>query len=709
METVINSSSLSLLALSYIIILFACATFIKLTDRIREHSGYQSLGWILWGAFATGCGVWAVNFFGFLAYCLPANLHFSSTPLALSILASMVTCAIALYVSSQSKLSLKQLAKGLGLTALALLLMFQSGMSALNLDSEEVFHYPFISVFITVNLSIVMPLVVTAQFHHNLNRSRHPLYYQLFIAILMAVVFACMHLIGIAFTALREHPNHINDAIFTSTQLASLLSIFSIGIIVSTWFLAKHDQLNSKAIQLVKSLKRAKQDLQLMMMHDPLTRLPNRALLEDRIGKILARAKRKNTLFAVISVDLDRFKSINNTLGHQMGDELIRQVAKRLKHSIRDIDTIARVGGDEFLVAIDEGVNHEQLTDISQRMINAAYKVFTIQSKEIRISLSLGVSLYPEDAETTRELIINADTALYFSKKMGRNNFHFFEPSMRTITEQKKKLEKHLRIAVEEGQLTLVYQPKIDINKNTICGVEALLRWEDAELGTVTPDEFIPLSEEIGLILPLGLWVLNAACQQTRQWLDDGLCSLPVAVNISPYQLNQTGFSELVQQALETSGLPAHFLELEITESAVMQYPELARKVLNKLNQLGVRISIDDFGTGYSNLSQLKSFPIDRLKIDRSFTAGIAHNKQDAAIVKAIIALAHSLNLEVIAEGVETEEQLDYIRSLSAEQYQGYLCSKPLSLSEFRAFISANPTAFNTSNPMVRPVSYKTP
>ena len=320
----------------------------------------------------------------------------------------------------------------------------------------------------------------------------------------MAAVFICMHLIGTASTQFWEHPPHINDAMFTSIQLASVLSLLSITIITTTWFLAKHDQLNAKTIQLVKSLTRAKQDLQLMMMHDPLTRLPNRALLEDRIGKIQARAKRSNTQFAVISVDLDRFKNINNTVGHHIGDKLIKQIGKRLNQSVREMDTIARVGGDEFLVAIDDGISHDQITQIAQRMIDTASKVFFVQSNEIRISLSIGISLYPQDGQTTRDLIINADTAMYFSKKMGRNNFHFYDPSMRTVTEQKKKLEKHLRLVVEEGQFTLVYQPKIAITKNTICGVEALLRWEDAELGDVAPDEFIPLSEDIGLILPAG-------------------------------------------------------------------------------------------------------------------------------------------------------------------------------------------------------------
>ncbi|ARN73507.1 hypothetical protein BST96_04870 [Oceanicoccus sagamiensis] len=513
------------------------------------------------GGFAIGSSIWSVNFFGLLAYCLPTTMNVNSQALISSFLASMGLAALCLYGVSRQKNSAQHLAIGLALATALLFLIFKAGTLALNLDEEQRHQYPFLSVFITVNLSIVLPLIVTAQFHSFFStqpsaNKRAFAIYSLWPMLLAATVFICLHMVGSAFTRLWDHPSHSHAAIMASLQIASILSVIAIAIIVSTWFLAKYDQLNIKAAQLLKSLNRSKQDLQLMMMHDPLTRLPNRALLEDRLDKILARSKRCKSQFAVISVDLDRFKTINNTVGHAIGDELIKQVAKRLHQSVRAMDTIARIGGDEFLVAIDDGINRDQVTQIADRMINTACKVFFVQGNEIRISLSIGISLYPQDGHTIRDLIINADTAMYFSKKMGRNNFHFFDPCMKTVTEQKKKMEKRLRIALEEGLFTLAYQPKINITNNTVCGVEALLRWDDPELGTVTPDEFIPLSEEIGLILPLGLWVLNSACQQIKQWLDEGLCSLPVAVNISPYQLNQTGFSHLVEQALQQSGIP---------------------------------------------------------------------------------------------------------------------------------------------------------
>lgn len=384
-------------------------------------------------------------------------------------------------------------------------------------------------------------------------------------------------------------------------------------------------------------------------------------------------------------VDLDRFKQVNDNLGHDVGDQLIQQTGARLRAAVRDTDTVARVGGDEFIVLAGDSASRGEAESLAKRLVSTLDKPFQIGTSVVKVSTSVGISLYPEDGQDKHELMVHADAAMYAAKRLGRNNYQFFDPDMTSHEERRLTLERRLRHAIEHAALHLAYQPKVSVETGKITGVEALLRWEDDELGAVRPDEIIPLAEETGLILPIGEWVLRTACRYAQAWREETGQPLAMAVNISAVQLNHRHFVATVKEVLETTGLAPASLELELTESALVLNPDLALETLTELRALGIALSIDDFGTGYSNLAQLRRFPIDRLKIDRAFMSHAVTDRQDAAIVRAVVALARSLDLQVVAEGVENEDQLSLIRQLHSDEYQGYLCSQALSGEALKA------------------------
>jgi diguanylate cyclase (GGDEF)-like protein len=422
-------------------------------------------------------------------------------------------------------------------------------------------------------------------------------------------------------------------------------------------------------------------------LHDSLTRLPNRSLLEDRIGQALTASARSGKRFALMFLDLDRFKTINDSLGHHYGDKLLQGVAGRLTQCLRAEDTVARLGGDEFVVLLGEVSGPAVAASIAQKLLDSLTLPIAVEGQAQNVSVSVGISLYPDDGTSLRELMSNADSAMYHAKKMGRGNFQFFAPEMNAAAGARLLLEQALRRALENDEFELHYQPKVDVASGEVHAMEALVRWRSPERGLVPPDEFIGVAEEIGLIIPLGAWVLREACRQNRAWQLAGLPRLRVAVNLSAYQFRQKDLSEFVAGVLLETGLDGACLELEVTESVVMHNPADAALILERLHGQGIHISVDDFGTGYSSLSYLKQFRLDTLKIDRSFVRHISSDADDAAIVRSIIALAHSLRLQVIAEGVETDEQLDYLRQLGCDQYQGYLRSKPLPAAQFEAML----------------------
>ncbi len=416
-----------------------------------------------------------------------------------------------------------------------------------------------------------------------------------------------------------------------------------------------------------------------MAYHDALTNLPNRILLQDRLEVAIMQAKRNEHMVAVMLLDLDRFKTINDTLGHHMGDLLLKAVAERLTRCMRESNTIVRMGGDEFIVVVPDLAHAKNAAIVAQKILDVLYQPFQIEGYEIHTTTSIGVSIYPVDADDVSMLIKKADTAMYHAKEQGRNTFEFYMESMNSNNFERMMLENSLRKALERGELSIYYQPQVDMDTEQIIGVEALVRWKHPDLGMIYPSKFIPIAEETGFIIPIGEWVLTTACTQAKAWHNAGFPTLRVSVNLSARQIKQQNLVGMVAGVLKETGLDPKYLELEITESIVMHNIESSLKVLCELKELGIRLSIDDFGMGYSSLSYLRRFSIDTIKIDQSFVRDITTNQDDAAIVTAIIAIAESLKLKVIAEGVENKEQLAFLHQICCNEIQGYIYSHPLS------------------------------
>ena len=436
-----------------------------------------------------------------------------------------------------------------------------------------------------------------------------------------------------------------------------------------------------------RGLEVANRQLRHLATHDALTGLPNRILLEDRLSQAIAHATRDGHAFAVAVFDLDRFKVVNDSFGHGAGDALLKEVASRLQGVARTIDTVVRLGGDEFVMIIDHLTQPADARTVAQRAAAALHQPLRIGDRDIHASASVGIALFPQDGTSVETLLAHADAAMYSVKQHGRNDVQFFTPGMDAITQDRGKLESDLRQALSRQQFVLHYQPKVDAQTGLLRGAEALIRWMHPERGMVPPATFIPMAEECGLIESIGNWVINEACRQARAWQDEGLAPTRVAVNLSAFQFRNGTLLETIRCALRDFRLDPGFLEVEIAESALMSDPEESVSILRKLSEMGVLVSVDDFGTGYSSMSYLQRFPIDKLKIDRTFISDLTSSNDDASIVSAIVSLGHTLKLKVIAEGVETPEQLEFLQRLGCDQYQGYHYSKPMPASEFGELI----------------------
>lgn len=442
----------------------------------------------------------------------------------------------------------------------------------------------------------------------------------------------------------------------------------------------------------ITPMKQYEKTLHRMASHDILTGLPNRALLQDRLETAIAYSARNGHAVWVVLVDLDRFKFVNDTMGHQAGDALLKIISDRLQASVRESDTVARLGGDEFVLVLPEcGDGPSGYTsDVIQRIMEAVVQPLTIQGSDFFLSCSMGVAVYPNDGDDATTLLAHADVAMYRAKELGRNTFQFYTPAMNDQALERLRIEGELRHAIELEQLVLHYQPQVDLHSGAIVALEALVRWNHPVLGMVQPGSFISLAEETGLIIPIGAWVLRTACLQAKAWQASGYADLRIAVNLSARQFTQASLLESIKTSLQETGLAPHHLEIELTESSVMADIERNILTLHDLKSLGVQLSVDDFGTGHSSLAYLKRFPIDTLKIDRSFVHDIDVNQDDASIVSSIIALAHNLKLNVIAEGVETKNQMDILRAQGCDEMQGYYFCKPLPADQIEALLRQN-------------------
>ena len=437
----------------------------------------------------------------------------------------------------------------------------------------------------------------------------------------------------------------------------------------------------------ISDVKQSQERLEHLAHYDQLTGLSNRLLFKDRLQQALRHADRHQQQVAVCVIDLDRFKEINDSLGHSAGDALLVQVAALLSDNVRSSDTVCRMGGDEFIIMMPAVGEANNVMEIAQKLLNAFSQPFTLEGKEVYISPSIGIAIFPNDSQTQETLIKHADTAMYHAKKNGRNNVQFYQEAMYASILERLTLKNQLHQALDKGEFQLYYQAKVDSCTEEVVGAEALIRWHHPEEGFVSPGRFIPLAEESDLILPIGEWVLREACSQSMMLQKLGLAPIVISVNLSARQLYQENVPEIIEEILQASGLDAKYLEVEITESMLMQDVEQTINTLTTLKRMGVSIAIDDFGTGYSSLNYLKRFPIDILKVDRSFVTDISKEQNDRAVIVSIIALAHNLNLKVVAEGVETREELEFLKAHNCDIIQGYYFAKPIPLHEFAAFL----------------------
>lgn len=678
-----GSYSQSLVLFSLLVAILASYTALDMAGRLATTQGRVARWWLAGGATAMGLGIWSMHFIGMLAFKLPIPIGYDLAITFYSLAVSVGASAYALWLVSRPLLPTHRLVAGAVLLGLGIATMHYLGMAAMRMQPGIDYDPLWFTASILIAIGAAgaaLWIAFRLRAERRNTRSLRGL-----ASLVMGVAIVGMHYTGMA--AARFPADSLCSAVIDggidAQWLAVLVIVTTLGTIGIALVASLFDrQMRERTGLLAESLERANDKLLQAALHDPLTQLPNRSLLQDRIEQSIEKARRRHHGVAVMFCDLDGFKTVNDAYGHQLGDRLLVKVSQRIGSLLRPQDTLARLGGDEFVIVLPVDEPDDAVV-VAERIIAAVGKPFSIESAELQVTASLGIALYPDDANDERQLMANADAAMYHTKQGGRNGYTFFTPSMQVSANRQLRLLQDLRRATDRGELLLHYQPKFMASGAPAVGAEALLRWQHPELGMLGPDVFIPIAERSGLILPIGDWVLDQACAQLRAWHDAGHPHWTMAVNLSPLQFAAPGLVETVKETLQKHGLEADRLTLEITETTAMKNVETSLQILNALTGLGVRISIDDFGTGYSSLLYLKRMPATELKIDRAFVRDLEQNAEDAAIVSSIVALGRSLQLKVVAEGVETAGQRDYLSNLGCDQLQGYHLGRPMAAEDF--------------------------
>lgn len=667
---------------SLLVAMLASYTALDMAGRVTATRGRAARWWLAGGSVAMGVGIWSMHFVGMLAFTLPIPMGYDPVITALSLLIAIASSAFALWAVCQKDLSWPRLGAGTLLMGAGVCCMHFTGMAAMRM-MPPIHYIPSLFILSCVIAVAASGAALGIAFRLR-SRTARIRRLRAGAAVVMGIAIAGMHYTGMAAAQFPAGSVcHMAHTGITSEWLAPFILVFALAVLSIALTISVLDRrLEMRTELLAASLADANKELQFLTLHDSLTKLPNRALFEDRLQQEIQRARREKSSLSVFVLDMDGFKQFNDAFGHPIGDLLVIEVSIRIQAIIRGHDTLARFGGDEFVLLASAG-SPADAASLAEKLMAAIRDPIEIAGHDCHASASIGIALYDNKEHDHRSLLKNAETAMYHAKELGRDRYCFFEDSMNEDAQEQLSLLHDLHLAQERGELVLFYQPKLDARTGDVVGAEALLRWKHPLRGLVPPDQFIPLAERTGLILSMGNWVLDEACRQMSEWRSRGFRSWSIAVNLSALQFNHPGLAAMVRNTLERHALEPGCLTLEITESTAMRDVEASMVILQQLTDMGVHISIDDFGTGYSSLLYLKRLPARELKIDRGFVRDLVHDKEDAAIIAAIVALGHTLNIKVVAEGVETAEQQNFLSRLGCTTLQGYLLGRPMPAAQF--------------------------
>ena len=672
-----------LVATSFVVAALASYAALKTTGRIRASDAVAKRWWLAGGALAMGIGVWSMHFIGMLALRLPIRLGYDIGITLLSLLLAVAASGYALWLVTREHVSRARLFSGAVVMGMGIAAMHYVGMAAMRMDPHIVYRPGWFIASVLIAIAAAGgALAIAYRLREDVHHER---LHRALAAAVMGVAIVGMHYTGMAAAHFPEGSmcGAALRAGLSPDSLAWLLVVINAAVLGTAIGASVLDRLlHERTARLSASLQQANQQLTHLALHDALTGLPNRLQLVDYLQQRIAQAQRENTRFAVLFIDLDGFKGVNDSFGHHVGDALLVRVATTLRQMIAPGDTVARLGGDEFVMAAAVG-GASEATVLGQRLLARLGEAMKLEDHDdVRVTASIGIALYPGDGQDADALMAHADAAMYCIKESGRNGMALYEPSMSEGAQGQLQLTYDLRRALERGQLVLYYQPQIRALDNGLAGMEALVRWQHPRLGLVMPDRFIALAERVGLIVELGAWVLDEACRQWAAWQRAGARVPTVSVNLSAAQVRSEHLVAQVRSAMRRHGLPAGVLTLEITESMAMVERERTARVLEALAEAGARISVDDFGTGYSSLSYLAHLPVHELKIDRQFVHQLVPGSRQAAIVQSVVHLGRQLGLDVVAEGVETPEQKQLLAGMGCTRLQGYLISPPRPVEE---------------------------
>jgi diguanylate cyclase (GGDEF)-like protein len=690
-----GSYNFYLVALSLLVAMFASYTALDLAGRIRSiHvSARKRFVWLVGGAVAMGLGIWSMHFIGMLAFQMPIKLGYDARITGYSLLIAILISGFALHVVTRDELGKKRLAAGGVLMGLGVAAMHYTGMAALRMQPAITYNTGLFWASIAIAI-VASWAALWIAFTLRDGNQRYLLLKRSGAGFVMGLAIAGMHYTAMGAAmfhggAMCGASNGVSTSWLAFTVTASTLCVLTMTLIYSMLD-ARYDlqefqlKASMERAELSASLADVNERLLTLATEDALTGLPNRSALIERLERAILDARKTGTTFTLMFMDLDGFKTVNDSLGHTAGDRLLKAFSRQLVHGVRHEDTVARLSGDEFVVLLERISFQQDVAPIAEGILDRMQQDFVIDGTPLRVTASIGIAVYPGDGESVEDLLKNADTAMYEAKHQGRNTYRFFHAEMSEAAARTLAIQRGLAEALEKNYLSLHFQPKFRGPNREIVGAEALIRWRHPKLGNIPPLEFIPVAERTGQIMPIGNWVIAEVCKQIKRWQRARLPLVKIAINLSQEQLRKSDYVETVLKMTRDEGIEPEWIMFEITESVAMRNPELTSEIIRRFQLYGFDIAVDDFGTGYSSLAYLQQFRVKQLKIDRFFTEGLdRHGQEGVAMVSAIIALAHALDMVVVAEGVETQSQLAQLRYLQCDEVQGFLLAPPLSAEDF--------------------------